>query len=279
MPEPQAHEKFVEETPQPVDETPVAPEEASPRRAAETAPEGRARQGGLLREFFRPSRGQFVVGIALFLTALIVVMTLRAQANQPEFSNVRQADLIQLLDNVSAETRRLEDEVNDLEQARTELMSGADRDQAAREEANRRLVQAQIIAGTVPATGPGVRIEISDPESRVTAELLLDAVEELRDAGAEVIELNDSVRLVMRSHFTTDEQGRIVADETVLERPLSIEAIGDPATLEAGARFRGGLVSEVEGDRVAGSVTIQQVQDLRIDSTVEPQPNQFARPR
>lgn len=258
------------------DPTPTGEESPAidpPRRAA--APP----RTSLLRAFFRPSRGQLTVGVALFLTALIVVMTIRSQAAQPEFANVRQADLIQLLDNVTAETRRLEAEVADLERAKRELATGADRDQAAREEANRRLVQAQIIAGTVPATGPGVRIEISDPESRVTAELLLDAVEELRDAGAEVIELNDSVRLVMRSHFTTDEQGRIVADGTVLERPLSIEAIGDPATLEAGARFRGGLVSEVEGDRVAGSVTIQQVQDLRIDSTVEPQPNQFARPR
>ncbi len=39
--------------------------------------------------------------------------------DQPEFANVRQADLIQLLDNVTGETRRLEDEVRDLEQART----------------------------------------------------------------------------------------------------------------------------------------------------------------
>nr|WP_231979823.1 DUF881 domain-containing protein [Tessaracoccus coleopterorum] len=170
----------------------------------------------------------------MFLTAFIVVMTLRSQANQPEFANVRQADLIQLLDDVTSETRRLEDQVSELETARTELLSGADRDQAAREEAARRLGNAQILAGTVPAVGPGVRIRVSDPEARVTAELLLDAVEELRDAGAEVIELNDSVRLVMRSSFVMDEQGRIVADGTVLEAPFTIDAIGDPATLEAG---------------------------------------------
>lgn len=250
------------------------PEQSPPRRAAEATP-----RRNLLREFFRPSRGQFVVGLVLFLTALTVVLTLRSQATQPEFSNVRQQDLIQLLDNVTGETRRLEDQVRELELARTELLSGADRDQAAREEATRRLEHAQIIAGTVPATGPGIRIQIEDPGRRFTAEHLLDAVEELRDAGAEVIELNDSVRLVMNTYFGTDERGAITAGGEPLAAPYVIDAIGDPATLEAGARFRGGLVSEVEGERVGGSVTIEQLQSIEITSVVEVVDPQFARPR
>ena len=245
-----------------------------PRRATPHRP-----PGALLKAFLRPSRGQFAAGVALFLTALIVVVTLRSQANQPEFANVRQADLIQLLDNVTGETRRLEDEVRELEQARTELLSGADRDEAAREAAARRLEEAQIIAGTVPVTGPGVRIEIEDPQARVSAELLLDAVEELRDAGAEVIELNDTVRLVMRSWFGTDQSGLLAADGVTLEAPYVIEAIGEPATLEAGARFRGGLVSEIEGERVGGRVVITQEDSLAIDSVAAPGENEFARPR
>jgi len=251
---------------------PEPADEQEPRRADRPRP-------SLLRAFFTPSRGQIAIGVALFLTAFIVVMTLRSQASQPEFANVRQADLIQLLDDVTAETRRLENQVNELEAARTELLSGADRDKAAREEAARRLGNAQILAGTVPARGPGVRIRVSDPEGRVTAELLLDAVEELRDAGAEVIELNDTVRLVMRSSFVMDTQGRIVADGNVLEAPFTIDAIGDPATLEAGARFRGGLVSEIEGDRVGGTVTITQSTDVEIATVVAAPDNEFARPR
>lgn len=249
---------------------PEAPAE-TPRRAAG--------QRNLLRAFFRPSRGQFVVGLALFLTALIVVMTLRSQATQPEFANVRQQDLIQLLDNVTGETRRLEDQVRELEAARTELLSGADRDEAAREEAARRLEQAQIIAGTVPVTGPGIRIQINDPGNRVTAELMLDAIEELRDAGAEVIELNDSVRLVMNSYFATDDRGAVTADGVALGTPYVIDVIGDPATLEAGARFRGGLVSEIEGERVGGTVLIEQLDSVDINTTVQVDEYQFARPR
>lgn len=247
--------------------------EPSPRRARESG------RRDVVKDFFRFSKGQAVVGLVLFLTALTVVITLRSQSAQPEFTNVRQADLIQLLDNVTGETRRLEDEVRELERARTELISGADRDQAAREEAARRMEQAQIIAGTVPVVGPGVRIQIDDPDGRITAELLLDAVEELRDAGAEVIEINDSVRLVMSSWFGTSADGEIMVDGVAMQAPYVLEAVGDAATLEAGARFRGGLVSEVEGERVGGTVAITQLPELTIDTVVTPEPHDFARPR
>ena len=76
-----------------------------------------------------------------------------------------------------------------------------------------------------------------------------------------------------------DAQGRIVADGNVLEPPFTIDAIGDPATLEAGARFRGGLVSEIEGDRVGGTVTITQSTDVEIATVVAAPDNEFARPR
>lgn len=232
-----------------------------------------------LRDLLRPGKGQFVVGLALCLTGFIVVVTLQSQAAQPEFSGVRQADLIQLLDNVTSETRRLEDQVRSLESSRSELETGANRDEAAKAEADRRLEQAQILAGTVPAKGPGIRMVISDPAHSVTAELLLDALEELRDAGAEVISLDGSVRVVMDTALSTAADGSITADGVTLSAPYTIEAIGDPATLEAGARFRGGLVSEVEGDRVGGSVTITQLDELTIATIAQPHEYVYARPR
>lgn len=248
-------------------------ENAGPRRAAAS------RKRWDWRGFFRPSRGQLVIGLVLMITSFIVVITLQSQASQPEFANVRQADLVQLLDNVTAESRRLETQVSELEDSRNELISGADSDEAARQEAARRIEQAEILAGTAPATGPGIQIEIEDPRSAVTAELMLDAIEELRDAGAEVIEINDTVRLVMGSSFTTGVDGTVLADGIILDAPYLIEAIGDPATLEAGARFRGGLVSEIEGERVGGSVSITQDDAIEIETTVSAPQYEFAQPR
>ena len=241
----------------------------------------RAKHSGkrLLRDFFRPGTGQLVVGLALFSTALLVTWTLRSQAEQPEFANARQADLVQLLDSVTGQSRRLEQELRELESTRDELATGANQADAARDDAERRLSELQIIAGIVPAEGPGVRIEIHDPEGKVSPALMLNAIEELRDAGAEVIELNDRIRLVVRSSFTADDQGRLIVDGEMLDPPFIIDAIGEPATLEAGARFRGGLVSEVESSRVGGTVLIEQPEVVQIESTVSTIDHEFAKPR
>lgn len=256
---------------------PAAEAEAPPAEPQPAAPARRTfRQH--LGSFLRPGRGQLMLAVILGLTAMLVVLTLRTQASQPDYSNLRRAELIQLLDNLSAETRRLETEVRDLANTRDDLASGAEGVQAAEQEAQRRLEQLQIIAGTVPVHGQGIQIRIQDPEGKVSPELLLDALEELRDAGAEVVEFNDSVRVVASTWLGMDDQGRVVADGTVLEAPILIEAIGDPATLEAGARFRGGLVSEIEGPRVGGVVAIEQLDDLEISSVVVADENEFALP-
>ncbi len=232
----------------------------------------------VVKDFLRPGRGQMVLALILFLTALLVVLTLRSQADQPSYSNLRRTELIQLLDNLSAETRRLEEDIRDLQTTRDELASGAEGAEAARAEANRRLDELQIIAGTVPVHGPGIRIVIEDPDEKVSPELLLDALEELRDAGAEVIEINDLIRVTTSTWLGLDAQGRVIADEKVVTDPILLDVIGDAATLEAGARFRGGLVSEVEGARVGGSVTIDQMARVDIDSVVVAEENEFARP-
>ena len=250
--------------------------ELIPRRAAQQP--GPRDQPQFWRSFFHLGQGQIVVGAVLCVAALLIVWTIRSQASQPDYSNLRRTELVQLLDNLSSETRRLESEIRDLSTTRDKLSSGAEGAKTADDETRDRVGQLQILAGTVPAKGPGIRITIHDPQEAVTPELLLDALEELRDAGAEVLEFNDSVRVVAATWIGLDERGRITVDGVALDRPVVVEAIGDPATLEAGARFRGGLVSEVEGSRAQGHVEINQVPELSIDSLASPTHMEFAKP-
>jgi len=232
----------------------------------------------ILADFLRPGRGQLIVALILMLTALMIVLTLRSQAAEPSYANLRRTELIQLLDNLSSETRLLEADIRDLQSTRDELASGAEGVDAARAEANRRLDELEIIAGTVPVHGTGIRITIADPENKVSPELLLDGLEELRDAGAEVIEINDRIRVTAATWLGLDSEGRVVANDQVIADPVVLDVIGDPSTLEAGARFRGGLVSEIEGARVGGIVRIEQKDRVDIDSVVVLTENEFALP-
>lgn len=236
-------------------------------------------RGRAWSDFWRPSAGQFVVALIMFVTGLGLVMGVRAGQQEADFSTMSREDLISVLDTLSSDQAKLRNEIAQLELTKAQLESGVDSAKVAEEEAARRLSTMQILAGTVAAKGPGIRITITDPAGKVGPELVLDAVEELRDAGAEVLEINDSIRVVASTWFGRDAaSGDLVVDGVVVKFPLVIEAIGDPQTLEAGARFRGGLVSEVQGEAVGGTANIEAVDELEITATVQPKVPEFTKP-
>lgn len=227
------------------------------------------------RDLTRPSRSQLVVGLILALLGFAVTWQLTSSDDQ-RYTTLRQDELVAMLDDVTAESRRLEAEVADLERTRARLQSGADASAVARTEALRRLDALELLGGTVPAEGPGIRVTIVDAQGKVTPEVLLNAIEELRDAGAEVMEIDDRVRLVTTS-WVASQDGRLVVDGQRLGTTIVLEAIGAPDTLSEATRFRGGLVATIEGERVGGTARVEQVDALRIDSVVTPQPPRFAR--
>lgn len=230
----------------------------------------------IARDLLRPSRTHLILAVVLFLCGFAVTIQLDHGADE-RYSTLRQADLVAMLDDVTAESRRLEGEVAELESTKRQLQSGVDADRVAREQAARRLTALELLAGTVPAVGPGVRVTIVDPETRMTPEIALDALTELRDAGAEVIEVNDRVRVVASTWVVPGTDG-LVVDGVQLSSPYVIEAIGDPDTLAEAMRFRGGLVSTVEGDRVAGSVQVTRLDAVTVEATHDVKPARFARP-
>lgn len=224
-----------------------------------------------------PGRGQIIAAVILFVVGMAGVMQIRINTADDAYTNARREDLIQLLDGLGSESRRLESEIAELERTRAELQSGADTQRVARAEAQRRTEELAILAGTAPAEGPGIRMRIADPAGKVDADVLLDAVEEMRDAGAEVIEVNDTIRVVASTWFGTSPSG-LVVDGLPVSRPITFEVIGDPHSLEEAARFRGGLVSEVTGAGIGGQVQIDQQSNLVVESLHAPRENQYAQP-
>jgi uncharacterized protein YlxW (UPF0749 family) len=248
--------------PLPDDISPEAPGTVTPREFA--------------RDFFRPSRGQLLLAAILLVVGMAMVMQFRTSAEHAPYENLRRDDLIQLLDNLNQESARLSSEVSEQEEIKRQLESGVGNEEVARKEARERLETLRILAGTAPAKGQGIELVIQDPQHKMTADILLNAIEELRDAGAEVIEINDSIRVVASTWFGQNNQG-ILVDGHPIRTPITIEAIGDPHALEEGAHFRGGLVSEVEGQRVGGKVTITRG-EIEILSLHEPPENEYSRP-
>lgn len=230
----------------------------------------------LRRDLVRPARSQLAVAAVLLVCGLGLSMQL-AESGDRRYSTLRQDELIAILDEVTAESRRLEAEIAALEATRTTLRSGADADAVAREEVQKRLDSLELLAGTVPAQGPGITVTITDPQGRMSTETMLSAIMELRDAGAEVMEIDGRVRLVASS-WVRSEGGVLTVDGVRLGTRFTLVALGDPRTLSEATRFRGGLVATIEGERVGGTVTVEESDRLRIDSVVDPSAPRYARP-
>lgn len=212
-------------------------------------------------------RRQWGVAIVAVLIGIGAVTVVRGQNSDVFLASAREPDLVRLLDDLQGRQNRLDGEILRLQTAEQRLRSGTSAE--ALQETQQRADDLRVLAGTTPVRGPGLRLRV-DGQDAFFASDLLNAVQELRDAGAEAIEV-DGVRIVVNSWFTDAEQGISVSD-TVVTAPFEVLAIGGPSTMATAMRIPGGVVDTVESQD--GSVVITELDTLDILSTVNlPEPD------
>lgn len=221
----------------------------------------------------RASRGQLLAAVLCALLGFALVAQVN-QAAETDLSGLRESDLVRILGDVTERSERLEEEAARLERTRAELATGSDQAEAAREAARERVELLGILAGTLPAVGPGIRLTIADPDGTVPARVLLDAVQELRNAGAEAMQVGD-VRVVASTAFVDGPDG-VEADGTVLERPYVFQVIGDPKTLSTALAIPGGVLVAVRSS--GGTATVTELPEVRVDALRQVSAPEYARP-
>ncbi|MBW8805382.1 MAG: DUF881 domain-containing protein [Catenulisporales bacterium] len=194
----------------------------------------------------RMSRNQVVVGVLLAALGAALAIQVHATNTSDQFLRAaRSDDLVHILDDVTARGQRLDAELRDLQTQNAAIQNSADKAQAALSQAQQKARDLQILAGTVKAKGPGITMTINDPQSQLKAATLLNALEELRAAGAEVIQVDD-VRVVVSSAFVDTGDGGILLDGRRLSLPYVFKVIGDPNTLAPAMQIPGGVVANVK---------------------------------
>jgi uncharacterized protein YlxW (UPF0749 family) len=218
-----------------------------------------------------------VIGVILLLCALLgfgIATQVRRTADGDSLAGLRPDDLVQILDGLQQREDDLTAEISSLESTLAKLRAGGASSGQALAEAQRQAQQLGILAGTVAAHGPGIRITISDPAHSVAPEVLLGAVQELRNAGAEAQQI-DHIRIGVSSAFTGD-RSQLLLDGRALSRPMVIVAIGDPPTLAAAMAIPGGVIDSIK--RTGATVEVTQ-SDLVVVDALRPQHDpQYARP-
>lgn len=226
------------------------------------------------RSLLRPASSQLVM--ALLLCGLAFAVTIQIQhKDTADYSGVRGGELVELLRSLDAANERITTQVSELTITRNELRSSTKRSEEAERQARKRADDLSILAGSAAASGPGVTLTIEDPDGKIDAAAILNAIEELRDAGAEVIAINGAARVVAQTYFLDDDNGVRVGGRAV-KRPFVIEAIGDPSTMAEAVRFRGGLADKVQNR--GGTLTVSTSDKITITALADVKRPEYAQP-
>lgn len=129
------------------------------------------------------------------------------------------------------------------------------------------LDKARIIAGLVDVEGPGIILILDDLSfsekysyNLIDYTMLLETVNELNAAGAEAISINDQ-RIISTTEIRQANM-HININTKKFAPPYTFKVIGEPNTLEAALRMRGGRVEILENNGV--SVSIAQNQSIKV---------------
>jgi uncharacterized protein YlxW (UPF0749 family) len=187
----------------------------------------------------------------------------------------RTEQLVAQLGQLGGDGRRLATEIAGLEDERTRL-AGDGVDPAALGRARAQADALAVLAGTVPAVGPGVEMVIGDPRGNVGADVVVDALQELRDAGAEAIEIG-GVRVVAESYVVDRAGGGLDLDGSTLRAPYRMLVLGDPNTLAQAMRIPGGVLDTV-ATRSGATATITNHNRIEIHAVRAAAVPRYARP-
>ncbi|MEU6512247.1 MULTISPECIES: DUF881 domain-containing protein [unclassified Streptomyces] len=254
----------------------VPAEAPEPGQAAERLQAPLTGRQRLVKGLWPPrfTRAQLIVALLLFgLGFGLAVQVASNSETDSALRGARQEDLVRILDELDARTQRLEDEKQGLEKQRQELQSSSDQAAEARRQTAEKERQLGILAGTVAAQGPGITMTVEDTKGTVKADMLLDAVQELRAAGAEAIELN-GVRVVASTYFADAGNG-VSVDGNKINAPYRFQVIGKPQDLEPALNIPGGVVQTLEKEQA--TVTVEGSDKIVVDALRQAKRPDYAR--
>ncbi|MCG5463730.1 DUF881 domain-containing protein [Micromonospora sp. NPDC053740] len=227
----------------------------------------------------RWSAAGVMIAALLALLGFTLVVQLKTTSTDPTLGATRQEDLVRILSDLDARENRLQQDIRALEDSQRQLQSGEQGRQAALDEATRRADELGILAGTLPAVGPGLTVQFDSGLKPISANRVLDAVQELRGAGAEALQISGGDRATVRiiaSTYFLDDNGSLMVEGRRLSGPYTITVIGDPATMRTALNIPGGVVASVRGD--GGNVTFGEREVAEVSALHVPIKLEHARP-
>ena len=281
---------------EPVDETAAEPasseseseSEPEPESGAEPEPEPVTDEAETADEPSEPAAPQVtitarrrrdplaagLIGVLTLLLGFAFAVQVRSADDAGQLAGAREEDLVRILDELNAREDRLRAQLSDQRNDLAQLTDSDSQSEAALEAARDRAESIGILNGTIAAEGPGLEMVIRDPDDAVRVADVLDAIQELRGAGAETMQIDD-IRVGVSS-AVTGRPGDLMIDGRPITAPYEFVVIGDPQGMETAMNIPGGVVQDMT--RLGGAVVIRQSDAVVVDALRPLDTPQYASP-
>ena len=191
----------------------------------------------------RTNAGGIATAIVALFLGLLAVTQVRAQDVYSRSLELETpSSLTTLIANLAETNNTLRAEIFDLrlrsQQAADDVASG----KGTLTEDQRQLAQLQVFAARTAVGGQGISVRV---DGAFDDKALSDLVNELRNAGAEAIAVND-VRVGPRSWFGMTPDRALTVDGTAIRGPWTLRAIGAPDVMYVAMTRTGGIIGQFE---------------------------------
>ena len=202
-------------------------------------------------------KGKITMIISIGCTALILTMIMFTQFKTVDETDItaietmRETELREELADLKTKYEELDEKIteteNKINEYKTELASNADSSKLLEKEIN----EAEDYLGYTALVGEGIEVILSDGDDIIYYYDLLKLVNDLNEAGAEAISINDE-RIVNTSAISLVGTRIILVNSKKISGPYFVKAIGDKKYLESSITIKGGYkdLLEKEGKKI-----------------------------
>ena len=171
-----------------------------------------------------------IVCIILVTVAFIQFKTVE-KVNEADIENMREEELREQISTWKSKWEEANEKLEETNSKINEYNQKIESNEEASELLDEELKKSQLILGTTDVVGDGVVVTLTDTEDNpITAEDLVNLINELRFAGAEAISIN-GVRIINMTYIADIDSYIIVKPSQRLVSPYVVKAIGNQTYL------------------------------------------------
>lgn len=222
------------------------------------------------------TRARIFTGFLIMLMCALLGFAYMIQVNRSSsiYETMSEDELTRLITETNSQIQNLEQRKSELSGQLESLKASVNKQEEARRIARQNAETNGLLSGRLPATGRGIIIHITGGEKeKIDASTMFQLIEELRNAGVEVMSIND-IRIITSSYISETKHG-LVCDGRQINPPYIVKAIGDPQNLQNAVTIAGGVGSRLKV-KFGALVHVMTPDEVEINATRSAKQYQFA---